>query len=248
MYYKQRHVQPMVFFKAVQMQGKHEQSHRVIAVEGLYPDHHFLFEVTLIKKFPQIIAVLPTLRTHQTNVYGSPKGQYNLLTSTSDFASLAQQVAKDFPAMYYQHLENQGNDVQEEVFQASRIPRSDDSFGSSLSFGSRSTFFTSSASYYDNIQLDLTDFDQYPTVVEAGPKTTAPSVASGISGTVSPLLPTRGSYSSALLRTPSTITTPKDKEIQSLQDQVTKLTAIIEDLKAKTVSPTTCLLVSSFLQ
>jgi hypothetical protein len=35
MYYKQCHVQPMVFFKAVQMQQKHEQSHRVIAVQGL---------------------------------------------------------------------------------------------------------------------------------------------------------------------------------------------------------------------
>ena len=126
MYYKQRHIQPVVFFKAVQMQRKHEQSHRVIAVEGLHPDHHFLFEVTLRKTFPQIIAVLPTSRTHQTNVYGSPKGRYNLLTSTSDFASIARQVAENFPAMYYQHLENQGIDVQEEVFQApkvvSRIP------------------------------------------------------------------------------------------------------------------------------
>jgi hypothetical protein len=164
------------------------------------------------------------------------------MTSTSDFASLARQVAKNFPAMYYQHLENQGIDVQEEVFQAlkvvSRIPQLDDSFGSSLSFGSRSTFVTSSASYYNNIQLDLTDFDQYPTVVEAGPMTTTPSVTSGISGTVSPLPPPRGSYSSALLRTPSTITTPKDPKIQALQNQVTKLTAIIEDLKAQTVPPT----------
>jgi hypothetical protein len=32
--------------------------------------------------------------------------------------------------------------------------------------------------------------------------------------------------------------TPKDPEIQALQDQVTKLTAIIEDLKAQTVPPT----------
>jgi hypothetical protein len=241
-YYKQRHVQPVVFFKAVQMQQKHEQSHRVIAVEGLHPDHHFLFEVMLRKTFPQIIAALPTSRTHQTNVYGYPKGRNNLLTSTSDFASIARQVAENFPAMYYQHLKNQGIDVQEDVFQApkviSRIHRLDDSFGSSLSFGSRSTFFTSSASYYDNIQLDLTDFDQYPTVVEAGPTTTAPSVPSGISGTVSPLPPTRGSYSSALSKTPSTIPTPKDPEMQALQDQVTKLTAIIEDLKAQTVPPT----------
>jgi hypothetical protein len=71
------------------MQWKHEQSHRVIAVEGLHPDQHFVFELTLRKAFPQIIAVLPTWRTHQTNVYGSPKGQYKLLTLTTDFASLA---------------------------------------------------------------------------------------------------------------------------------------------------------------
>jgi hypothetical protein len=49
MYYKQRHVRPVVFFNAVQMQQKHKQSHRVIAVEGLHPYHHFLFEVTLRK-------------------------------------------------------------------------------------------------------------------------------------------------------------------------------------------------------
>jgi hypothetical protein len=63
-------------------------------------------------------------------------------------------------------------------------------------------------------------------------------VASGISGTVSPHPQTRGSYSFALTRTPSTIKTPKDPEIQALQDQVTKLKAIIEDLKAQTVPPT----------
>jgi hypothetical protein len=42
-------------------------------------------------------------------------------------ATLPRQVAKNFAAMYYQHLENQGIDIQEEIFQApkviSRIPR-----------------------------------------------------------------------------------------------------------------------------
>jgi hypothetical protein len=47
-YYKQCHIHPMVFLKAVKMQWKHEQSHRVIAVEeGLHPDQHFEFELTL---------------------------------------------------------------------------------------------------------------------------------------------------------------------------------------------------------
>jgi hypothetical protein len=144
--------------------------------------------------------------------------------------------------MYDQHLKNQGIDFQEETVPAqkvaSRLPRLDDSFGSSLSFDSRSTFFTSKTSFYDNIQLDVNDCDEYPPVVETRPWTTEPSVASDISGTVSPHLPIRGSHSSALSRTPSTITTPKDPEIQALQDQVTKLTAIIVDLKAQTVPPT----------
>jgi hypothetical protein len=47
LYYKQLHIQPMVFFKVVQIQQKHEQSHHVIAVEGLHPDQHFEFELTL---------------------------------------------------------------------------------------------------------------------------------------------------------------------------------------------------------
>jgi hypothetical protein len=73
MYYKQCHVRPMVIFKAVQMQPKQEQSHSMIEVEGLHPDQHFEFELTLRQTFPQIIAVLPTSRTRQTIFYGSPK-------------------------------------------------------------------------------------------------------------------------------------------------------------------------------
>jgi hypothetical protein len=187
-YYKQHHVYPPVFLKAAQMQWKHKQSHQVIAVEGLHPDQHFEFELALLQKFPQISALLPTSSTHQPNFYSIPKGRYNLLTLMTNFASLAQQVAKNFPAMYYQHLKNQGINFQEETFQAprvvSRLPRLDDSFGSSLSFDSRSPFFTSTASYYDNIQLDLNDCDEYPPVVEAIPRTIEPSVASGISSTV----------------------------------------------------------------
>jgi hypothetical protein len=72
LYYKQCHVQPMVFFKAVQMQRKHEQSHCMIAVEGLHPDQHFEFELTCLRQtFPQIIALLPTSWTPQTNFYGT---------------------------------------------------------------------------------------------------------------------------------------------------------------------------------
>jgi hypothetical protein len=51
MFYKQHNIQPMVFFKAVQMQRKHKQSqsHQVIAVKGLHPDQHFVFDLTFVK-------------------------------------------------------------------------------------------------------------------------------------------------------------------------------------------------------
>jgi hypothetical protein len=184
-YYKQRHVHPAVFFKAVQMQRKHDQSHRVVAVEGIHPDQYFAFELTLRQHFPQIKAVLPTSKTHQSNFYGSPIGRYNLLCLTKDFASLAQQLSRNFPNLYHQHLHNQGTDFKQRL-QAprvvSRLPRSDDSSGSTPSLNSRSTFFTYSASFFENhIQLDWSDCKQYPQVVEV--PSLEPSVTSGIYST-----------------------------------------------------------------
>jgi hypothetical protein len=125
---------------------------------------------------------------------------------TKDFASLAQHMfVCNFPNLYYKHLHNQGTDFKEETFQAprvvSRLPQSDDSSGTSGTLdSSRSTFFTSTASFYNNIQLDLSDCDHYPPVVEA---TTEPSVTSGISSTSisPPAAPARGgSYFSRLGR------------------------------------------------
>jgi hypothetical protein len=53
--------------------NRNDQSHCLIAVEGFHPDQHFEFDLTLQQTFPQFI-ILPTLWTHQTNFYGSPKG------------------------------------------------------------------------------------------------------------------------------------------------------------------------------
>jgi hypothetical protein len=94
-YYKQHHVNPSAFVKAVQIQRKHEQSHRVIAFEGLHPNQHFDFEHTLPQQFPQIIAVLPTSKSRRSIITGSPIGRYNLLCLTKRFVSLA--VSCNFP-------------------------------------------------------------------------------------------------------------------------------------------------------
>jgi hypothetical protein len=42
-YYKERHVHLEVFFRAIQMQRRHEESYRVVAVEGIHPDTFFVF-------------------------------------------------------------------------------------------------------------------------------------------------------------------------------------------------------------
>jgi hypothetical protein len=93
----------------------------MIAVEGLHPDQHFDFELTLQQQFPQIIAVLPMSKTHRSNITGSPVGRYNLLCLTKDFVSLAQQVFWNFPNLYYKHLHNQCTDIKAGIFQAPRV-------------------------------------------------------------------------------------------------------------------------------
>jgi hypothetical protein len=53
-YYKERHVHLEVFYKAIQMQRHHEESYRVVAVEGIHPDEFFVFEKTLCKHYFKI--------------------------------------------------------------------------------------------------------------------------------------------------------------------------------------------------
>jgi hypothetical protein len=42
MYYKQRHIHLKVFYRAVQMQRCHEESYRVVAIEGIHPEEWFV--------------------------------------------------------------------------------------------------------------------------------------------------------------------------------------------------------------
>jgi hypothetical protein len=69
-YYKQRHFQLEVFFRAIQMQRRHEEFYRVVAVEGIHPDQFFEFEKTLCKHVAEIESVLPTVTTIMVNRLG----------------------------------------------------------------------------------------------------------------------------------------------------------------------------------
>ena len=127
-YYKQRHVHPDVFMKAVQQQRKFEQSHRVVAVEGIHPDQHFEFEVTLRQQYPTILAVLPTSKTNLSNLHGLPVGRYNILCKQTNFSTLAGQLHQDLLSAYTQHLNTHAMGLTEEdqIPQVvSRLPRSD---------------------------------------------------------------------------------------------------------------------------
>jgi hypothetical protein len=48
-YYKQRHVHLEVFYRAIQLQHCHEESYRVVAVEGILPDHLVFCEGAIVK-------------------------------------------------------------------------------------------------------------------------------------------------------------------------------------------------------
>jgi hypothetical protein len=74
-YYKQHHVQPPVFFKAVQKQRLHKQSYRVVAIEGIHPDAKFRFEALVQQQFPEMKSVLPTLKSTAHNIHGQPIGR-----------------------------------------------------------------------------------------------------------------------------------------------------------------------------
>jgi hypothetical protein len=74
-YYKQHHHHLEVFYRAIQAQCLHEESYRVVAVEGIQDiDHIFEFEATLQQHFPEIESILPTLKSTAPNNHGLPIG------------------------------------------------------------------------------------------------------------------------------------------------------------------------------
>jgi hypothetical protein len=231
-YYKERHVHLEVFFRAIQMQRRHEESYQVVAVEGIHPDEFFVFEKTLCKHIVEIESVLPTSKSKAHNNYGQPIGRYNILWKKSNFSIVAKKLHQEFIGLYHQHLQDETVELQEHhqpVRVTSRLPRSDDSSGTIPSMDSRNTFFTHSASVYDASQIDWEYSMDFPSVVEtnisaqkqSGPS--SPSIASAITGT-SPSTLALGSpsYASVVARP-----TP-DPHILELKEQLAEFKTTIQ--------------------
>jgi hypothetical protein len=227
MYYEQRHVHLKVFYRAVQMQRCHEESYRVVAVEGIHPDEWFVFETKLRKHIPEIESVLETSKSTALNNHGQPIGRYNILCKKSNFSKVAKKLHQGLTGLYQQHLQNEKKELQEHhqpIRVTSRLTRSDDSSGTLPSMDSRNTFFTHSASIFEVGQIDWECNMDFPSVVEtntSAPKQSrpsSPSITSGITGTsFSTLAPGGPSYASVVARQ-----TP-DPDILALKEELAEL-------------------------
>jgi hypothetical protein len=191
-YYKQRHCHHDVFYTAVQAQRLHEESYRVVAVEGIQDIAHiFDFEPRLQQQFPEIESLLPTLKSTAHNDHGLPIGRYNILCKKSKFSALAKKLEQEFTRLYLQYLQDENVELpanHQAIRVTSRRPRSDDSSGTIPSLDSRDTFFTHSASIYESNQIDWDCSIEFPSVVETETavqkqsRPNSPSVTSGITG------------------------------------------------------------------
>jgi hypothetical protein len=120
-----RYVHLDVFYRAIQMQRCHEESYRVVAVEGIHPEEWFVFERTLCKQFPEIESVLPTSKSNLHNNHGQPIGRYNILCKKSNFFIVAKKLHQEFTSLYHQHLQDEKKELRENhhpVRVASRLP------------------------------------------------------------------------------------------------------------------------------
>jgi hypothetical protein len=105
-YYKERHVHLDVFYRAIQMQRCHEESYRVVAVEGIHPEEWFVFETKLRKHVPEIESVISTSKSDAHNIRGQPIGRYNILCKKSNFSIMAKKLHQEFTGLYHQHLQD----------------------------------------------------------------------------------------------------------------------------------------------
>jgi hypothetical protein len=181
-----------VFYRAIQAQRLHEESYRVVTVEGIQdPAHIFEFEATLQQQFPEIESILPMLKSTAPNNHGLPIGRYNILCKKSNFSALAKQLEQEFTRLYLQYLQDENVELpvnHQAIRVTSRRPRSDDSSGTIPSLTSRATFFTHSASIFESNQIDWDYSIECPSVVETDnamqkqSRPSSPSVTSGITG------------------------------------------------------------------
>jgi hypothetical protein len=227
-HYVQRHVQLDVFYRAIQMQRCHEESYHVVAVEGIHPDDHFVFETKLRKHIPEIKSVLLTSKSTAHNNHGQPIGRYNILCKKSNFSIVAKKLHQEFTGLYHQYLQDEKKELWEKhqpVRVASRLPRSDDSSGTIR----RTTFFTHSASIFEASQIDWEYNMEFPSVIDtniSAPKQScpsSPSITSGVTG-MSPLTLELGSPSYASVAARQT----PDPDIVALKEKLAELKTIIQ--------------------
>jgi hypothetical protein len=100
-YYKQRHVHLEVFYKAIQKQRLHEESYRIVAVEGIHPEENFKFEVMLRQKFPEIESILPTSKSTAHNNHGLPIGRYNICVRHQIFPPWQRNFFRNSPVFIF---------------------------------------------------------------------------------------------------------------------------------------------------
>jgi hypothetical protein len=215
------------------MQRRHEESYRVVAVEGIHPDAFFVFENTLCQHIAEIESVLPTSKSKEHNNYGQPIGRYNILCKKSNFSIVTKKLHREFIGLYHQHLQDEKVELQEHhqpVRVTSRFPRSDDSSGTIPSMDSRNTFFTHSASVYDASQIDWEYSMDFPSVLvetnisaQKQSRPSSPSITSGITCT-SPSTLALGSPSYASVAARPT----PDPHILELKEQLADLKMTVQ--------------------
>jgi hypothetical protein len=105
-YYKQRHRHHDVFYMAVQAQRLHEESYRVVAVEGIQdPDHIFQFESTLQQQFPEIESILPLLLT----IMGHRSDDTTFCVKNQIFR--VRKLEQEFTRLYLQYLQDENMEL-----------------------------------------------------------------------------------------------------------------------------------------
>ncbi|KAL3934389.1 MAG: hypothetical protein SGARI_003401 [Bacillariaceae sp.] len=78
-FYKMKHQNPAGYAKAVMTQAKITDSSRVVAIEGIFPDHMMHYAEHLHNAFPLAKAIYETPSTFQLGSDGRPRGRYNIL-------------------------------------------------------------------------------------------------------------------------------------------------------------------------
>jgi hypothetical protein len=90
------------------IQAKHQDANRIVAIKGIPDSEMFSFDETLRREFPQILDVLPTHTTTLGNPAKQPIGRWNVKCATSHFQELANNLSTKLKFLYDDHLKSNG--------------------------------------------------------------------------------------------------------------------------------------------